>query len=337
MAGLALAWVLAGVALGAGATAAARAYALRRRLIDLPGERRSHRAATPRGGGISIVLVLLAALFALALAAPDAWPACLLAGTGLALVAGIGWLDDHRPLSALARLAVHAVAAALLAGALWSRGGSPLDIAVAFAAVLVLVNVWNFMDGIDGIAAAQALVAAVAWALMAGQGAVWWAGLALAAGILGFLPYNFPRARIFLGDVGSGALGYALASLFAFGAAGVHPDARLLWTLPLLPFLVDASLTLASRILAGEAWWRPHVTHAYQVWARKAGSHVPVTLAYTAAATIASMMMFVLRSGTSAIIIAVWMMFLSVSALAWAMLRGTAGTGRTDRVGKRNP
>ena len=91
---------------------------------------------------------------------------------------------------------------------------------VAFASALVLVNVWNFMDGIDGLAAMQALVVAVAWAMLAGAGPVWWLGLALAAGSLGFLPFNFPRARIFLGDVGSGALGYGLAMLFTVGSQG---------------------------------------------------------------------------------------------------------------------
>lgn len=333
----ALAWMLAGTVLGAVVTALARAYALRLRLIDLPGERRSHQAATPRGGGVSIVLVLLAAGGILAVVAPGERPACLLAGAGLLLVAGIGWLDDHRPLPAWPRLCVHALSAALLAAAAWSRGGDALDVSVAFASALVLVNVWNFMDGIDGIAAMQALVVAVAWAMLAGAGPVWWLGLALAAGALGFLPFNFPRARIFLGDVGSGALGYGLAMLFTVGSQGGGPVARVLWVLPLLPFLVDASLTLALRILAGEAWWRPHVRHAYQVWARALGSHVPVTLAYAAAAVLASMLMFLVRSGTSVIIIAACSTFLAVGALAWNRLRGASPVdGSTDELGRRN-
>jgi UDP-N-acetylmuramyl pentapeptide phosphotransferase/UDP-N-acetylglucosamine-1-phosphate transferase len=165
---------------------------------------------------------------------------------------------------------------------------------------------------------------------------VWWAGLALAAGIIGFLPYNFPRARIFLGDVGSGALGYALAALFAWGSAGEALHGRLLWSLPLLPFLLDASLTLASRILAGEAWWRPHVTHAYQAWARSAGSHVPVTLAYVAAATVAALAMFAVRSGTATIIITVWLVVVTSGALAWKTLRGAAAAPTTGKVGKGN-
>ena len=331
-AGLVLPWMLAGVALGAAGTAAARAYALRLQLIDQPGERRSHSSATPRGGGISIVLVLLAALAALAVAVPGSLAACLLAGAGLVLVAGIGWLDDHRPLPALPRLGVHALAACALGAALWMLGGAQADLAMAFVASLVLVNVWNFMDGIDGIATGQALVVAAAWALLAGQGAVLWLGLALAAGALGFLPFNFPRARVFLGDVGSGALGYALAGLLVLGTLRQPPAVRLIWLLPLLPFLLDASLTLLARMVAGEAWWRPHVQHAYQAWARRLDSHVPVTLAYTAAAAAAALLMFAVRSAGTTIIMAACAAVMVAGALAWKRLRAPAAGDSTDWV-----
>ena len=331
-AGLVLSWVSAGIALGAVATAAARAYALRRRLIDQPGERRSHQAATPRGGGVSIVLVLLVALATLAPGSTGAIPASLLGGAGLVLVAGIGWLDDHRPLPALPRLGVHAVAACALAAATWLQGGGPIDMATAFLAALVLVNVWNFMDGIDGIAAGQALVVAVAWALLARQGPVLWLGLALAAAAFGFLPFNFPRARVFLGDVGSGAIGYALAALFAIGTLQQAPSVRLLWLLPLLPFLLDASLTLLARMVKGEAWWRPHVQHAYQAWARTRGSHVPVTLAYAAAAATASLLMFAMRSAGPALIMAACVAVMLAGAVAWKRLRAQASGDSTDWV-----
>jgi UDP-N-acetylmuramyl pentapeptide phosphotransferase/UDP-N-acetylglucosamine-1-phosphate transferase len=330
-------WLLSGIALGAAGTAMARTYALRRRLIDLPGERRSHRIATPRGGGISIVLVLLLALAALAIARPGTLPACLLAGAGLALVAGIGWIDDHRPLPAWPRLAVHAVAGGLLAAALWMQGGGPPDLVVACVATVVLVNVWNFMDGIDGIAAGQALVVALAWSLYAGAGPVLWIGLALTAALVGFLPFNFPRARIFLGDVGSGAIGYALAALLALGVMGEPTHARLPWILPLLPFLLDASLTLISRMVAGEAWWRPHVQHAYQAWSRALGAHAPVTLAYAGAAVVASVAMFVVRSGSSTLIMSTCLTFLLAGGLAWKRLRGRRAGIDTDSLtdGKR--
>lgn len=204
--------------------------------------------------------------------------------------------------------------------------------ATAFLAALVLVNVWNFMDGIDGIAAGQALVVAVAWALLARQGPVLWLGLALAAAALGFLPFNFPRARVFLGDVGSGAIGYALAALFAIGTLQQAPSVRLLWLLPLLPFLLDASLTLLARMVKGEAWWRPHVQHAYQAWARTRGSHVPVTLAYAAAAATASLLMFAMRSAGPALIMAACVAVMLAGAVAWKRLRAQASGDSTDWV-----
>src|SRR5690606_2727313 len=270
-------------------------YALRRQLIDQPGARRSHQEATPRGGGIAIVLVLLVALVALAAQSPARIRELALAGAGLVLVAGIGWIDDHRPLSATLRLCVHVLAAGLLCTALWLAGGSPFDLAVAFVAAVVLTNVWNFMDGINGIAASQAVLVATVYALFAGDGPVLWLGLALAAGTAGFLPFNFPRARIFMGDVGSGALGYALAALLAVATLDADPGARILLLFPLLPFLLDASLTLLSRMVRRERWWEPHTTHAYQAWARRRG-HARVTVAYALGAMVACAVMFAMRS-----------------------------------------
>ncbi|HRN62304.1 MAG TPA: lipopolysaccharide biosynthesis protein [Luteimonas sp.] len=330
---LAGAWLLAGFLIAFAGTAFARRYALRRQLIDLPGERRSHQAATPRGGGISIVLVLLLAALAWAMVEPERLGAIALLSAGLVLVAAIGWIDDHRPLSPWLRLGVHVLAGLLLAAALLQLGAGPVDAVLAFAAAVVLANVWNFMDGIDGLATTQALLVAVAWALFAGTGPVFWLGLALAAGAAGFLPFNFPRARIFLGDVGSGALGYALAALLALLTLGAEPATRLLAVFPLLPFLLDASLTLLSRILRGEAWWRPHVQHAYQAWARRASSHVVVTLGY-AGATLASILaMFALRSWSSAIIMSACVTFLAAGGMAWRRLRGaSADGGRPDDI-----
>src|SRR5690606_27596615 len=206
---------------------------------------------------------------------------------GLLLVAGIGWLDDHRPLSPWSRLAVHAVAACLLGVVAIGIDGRIASALSAFVLAMVLVNIWNFMDGIDGIAALQALVVAGACALLAGDPASRWLALALAAACLGFLPLNLPRARIFLGDVGSGALGYVLALVVILGAAdggggASSPSAWILLLLPPSAFLVDAALTLSARILRGERWWTPHVAHAYQRWAKALGRHLPVTFAYAA-------------------------------------------------------
>lgn len=281
-------WGLLFAGIGAAGTWLARAYALRRHLLDQPGERRSHAVATPRGGGIAITLAFLVALVAMAARRPDEIVLLACAAIGLLLVSGIGWVDDHRPLSPWSRLAVHVLAAGwLMAGIYLSgRGGGPA--LAAFVAALVLVNVWNFMDGIDGLAASQAMLVAAALAFLAGADALAvHLGLALIASIFGFLPFNFPKARIFLGDVGSGTLGYALAlllamSMHALSAEAGSTDAWLLVLLPVSAFVLDAGLTLSVRIARGEQWWTPHVQHVYQRLARRLGGHPPVTAAYAA-------------------------------------------------------
>ena len=330
------AWLLSGAIVAYAATAVARRYALRRQLLDQPGERRSHQAPTPRGGGISIVLVLLLAAVAWGVLEPWRLGTVAMLAAGMALVAGIGWIDDHRPLSPWLRLGVHGLAALLLAAALLREGAGAADAAFAFAAAVVLTNVWNFMDGIDGIATTQALLVAAAWTLFAGGGPPFWLGLAMVAAAAGFLPFNFPRARIFLGDVGSGALGYALAVQLALLASGADARTATLLVLPLLPFLLDASLTLLSRILRGEAWWRPHVQHAYQAWARRAGAHAPVTLAYAAATCVTGIAMFVLRSWSSAIIMSSCVALMAAGGAAWKQSRGPSTGGRDGPDGLRD-
>ena len=282
------------------------------------------------------MLVLLAAMLALALQAPARANELAWAGAGLLLVAGIGWIDDHRPLPATWRLAVHVLAGGLLCTGLWHAGAGALDLATAALAVVVLVNVWNFMDGIDGIAASQAALVAIAYGLFAAQGPVLWLGLALAAGACGFLPFNFPRARVFLGDVGSGALGYALAALLALSSLRAEPSTRILLLLPLLPFLLDATLTLLSRIVRGERWWKAHTQHAYQAWARRHG-HVPVTLSYACAAAGASLATFAMRSSSVALIMVCYATFLVLGGMAWKLSRVRSMDRNPDTLGDGKP
>jgi len=267
---------------GVAGTWLARRYALHRALIDHPGERRSHDLSTPRGGGLGIVAAVLLALVWLAWTTPSERGLFAAMAAGVAMVAGIGWADDHRPLPASLRLLVHALASSLLGAALLAHGAAPALAVGAAILALVLVNVWNFMDGINGLAASQAVLVALAYAVVAGGPAVDWLATALAVAALGFLPFNFPTARVFLGDVGSGAIGFALACVAALAWPGL-PEAAGKWLLllPLATFGVDAGLTLASRILDGQRWWEAHVTHAFQRWARRSG-HGLVTLAYAA-------------------------------------------------------
>jgi UDP-N-acetylmuramyl pentapeptide phosphotransferase/UDP-N-acetylglucosamine-1-phosphate transferase len=300
----------------------ARRYALARRLIDQPGARRSHSVATPRGGGIAIVAAMLVALLLAALWSPDERLPLGGIGIGLLLVAAVGWIDDHRPLSPWTRLAVHAAAAACLGAALVSSGGGEGAALGGALLALVLTNVWNFMDGIDGLAASQALLAALGCVLVTGANGPVFLPLALAAACAGFLPYNLPRARIFLGDVGSGALGYLLAALVAFQAVRVPADALLL-LLPMSAFLVDATLTLGRRVLRGEQWWLPHTQHAYQRWARHCARHGLVTSAYAGWTTV----MLLNLQLASAAGVAVKMFVLSgsclVGAITWTWLQRT--------------
>lgn len=278
-------WLVMGALLGlallsAALTWAARGYALRRQLFDQPGERRSHSVATPRGCGIAIVISLLVTAGVAMWAWPEARPSLLVASLGLALVAGIGWWDDHRPLPAMRRLMVHFIAAALLAALVKVHGGSWLLAVLVLLFTASLINIWNFMDGINGIAASQAIVVALGLAPL-----LPWpyslAAVALGLACLGFLPFNFPRARIFMGDVGSGALGYAVAAVLAL--ASVKTDIH--WILLLVsasPFLVDAGFTLLARIISGQRWMEPHTQHVYQRAVQAGASHAQVTGMYFA-------------------------------------------------------
>jgi UDP-N-acetylmuramyl pentapeptide phosphotransferase/UDP-N-acetylglucosamine-1-phosphate transferase len=316
------AWLFACLAIGVVGTWLARRYAVRRDLLDAPGERRAHSVPTPRGGGISIVVALVLAGLALMGMTVDR----VEVGTtliGLVLVATVGLIDDHRPLSPFLRLGIHAIASALLAFGLWHATHEPMLAFGAFVLSMVLTNIWNFMDGIDGIAATQAVLVALPIAILDGTAWSWW-GFALVASTLGFLPFNFPKARIFLGDVGSGTLGFALAALLIHHLAAVPSTHALLWALPPSAFLVDAGLTLARRVLRGERWWQAHSQHAYQGWARRVGTHVPVTLAY-AGWTIASIVLMAwLGSGVKDFVqvCAVILAWYTAAAGIWLLLQG---------------
>ena len=270
-------------------------YAQRRDLIDHPGQRRSHSQPTPRGGGIGIVVAaaifFAAPLFAIYAGVIGTAAATLL---GLFSVAAVGWWDDHFGLGAVPRLIVHGLAASALAFSVFGQDGAVAMVAFALATAWS-INLHNFMDGINGILAMQAIFvfgvlgclghhyAQPAYAMP-----VW----AAAAASLGFLPFNFPRAQVFMGDVGSGALGFLIAA-----AIGIGIDFGLLIPSEALilvsAFVIDASCTLASRILSGRRWYSAHREHLYQ-WLARDLSHARVVVLY----------------GT-------WNLFVVVPALVW--------------------
>lgn len=258
-------------------TGTARAYALRSSLLDVPNERSLHRTPTPRGGGIAIVLVTLAGVagFAAAGMVPPAMVWIL--GAGGVLVAVIGWLDDRHDVSAPVRALVHVAAAAWAAGWIWGEL-TPMSILGAVGIVWA-INLYNFMDGIDGLAAAEAVtvgLAAGALLLSAGEPPLAAVALLVAAAAAGFLPWNWAPARIFMGDVGSGFLGYTFATLALLShRAGAVPLA--LWLVLLGVFFFDTALTLVRRMARGERWYQAHRSHAYQRLVQAGSTHAHVT------------------------------------------------------------
>ncbi len=259
---------------------------IRRRLVDIPNERSLHEHPTPRGGGLGILAGVVAGLAVLSVGAgvspPDAW-----LGVAAAALAGVSLLDDLRTLPALSRLAVHVLAAATLLAAGWLPDrltllpgwDLPVDPGVTgVVAVLYIVwmlNLYNFMDGMDGLAGTMAVVGFSGFAVLGAIAGAWsFAGLSLlvACAAAGFLVFNLPPARIFLGDVGSVPLGFLAAALTLQAQRdGVFPF--WLGVLVFSPFIVDASVTLCRRLVARERVWTAHRSHYYQRLVRAGWGH----------------------------------------------------------------
>ncbi len=261
-----------------------RDYALSRGIVDRPNYRSSHIDPTPRGGGLVVVAVFLLAsmiLFGMTsrdfstLTPIDVAVICLTAG----MVALTGWIDDHRGLSPPARMIPHFMAAALCV----VHFGTPhiplgpwmIDLGwvggvFAVIAMVWCLNLFNFMDGIDGIAAVETISVAIGALVMLsiaapGHGLIPYLAL-LAVTVLGFLVWNWPPAKIFMGDAASGFLGILLAQ-FALISSSVGEMMGVnvwCWLILLGVFFVDASVTLVLRMLAGENLFRAHRQHAYQ-------------------------------------------------------------------------
>ncbi len=290
--------MLAAAIVSAVATWLAIGYARRRRLIDEPGTRRSHSEPTPRGGGIGIAIAALLCACAPPLFLPAASrltaPALAIA---VVIVAVVGWIDDHRGLSARWRFAAHCIAAiaflapvivplVLVPEAVEHRFSVSVAVAWVVAVVTVFAIVWfinlhNFMDGIDAILAAQAIfvfsvlafLCAYAREAHAGQIAVF------AAATVGFVPFNFPRARIFMGDVGSGVLGLLIAVVVIWQMSA-RLTALASGIILCSAFVTDATCTLLSRMFRGRRWYSAHREHLYQWLARSGFSHAGVVGLY---------------------------------------------------------
>lgn len=268
-----------------------RRYALAASLIDTPNARSSHSIPTPRGGGVSIVLCFLLAVPALALAGGVSWSwalALLGAGAGIAV---LGFMDDHGHIAARWRLLGH------FSGAIWALlfiGGLPpvelfgravelgwVGHLIAGLYLVWMLNLYNFMDGIDGIASVEALCVCLGMCViywLSGAEQLIWLPLFLSMAVLGFLYWNFPPARIFMGDAGSGFIGITLGVL-SLQAGWVSSQLLWAWLIMLGIFIVDATFTLIRRLIRGDKVYEAHRSHAYQFASRCFGNHRPVTLA----------------------------------------------------------
>jgi len=271
-------------------TAGLRHYALKRNVIDVPNARSSHTIPTPRGGGVAIVVSFLLAMTVLMFTGTAHVHTLIGLVGGGALIAAVGFMDDHGHIPARWRLLGHFLAAGWILA--WMGGLPPVNVlgwvvdlglaGTLLAAVYLvwMLNLYNFMDGIDGIASIEAitvcLCAAGLYGLTGlGQHAV--LPLLLACSVAGFLYWNYPPAKIFMGDAGSGFLGILLGGL-SIQAAWVSPQMFWCWLILLGVFIVDSTYTLVRRLLRGDKVYEAHRSHAYQFAARRYGKHLPVTL-----------------------------------------------------------
>ncbi|NKG35990.1 MraY family glycosyltransferase [Acinetobacter junii] len=266
-----------------------RIYALKRNIIDNPNERSSHSIPTPRGGGVAVVVSYILGIMLLI------YLGHLSQNVGLTLIfsgfiiALLGFLDDHGHINSMLRLAIHFMVAI---GVVVSLGGFSevkifnsflLGFSANIIAVLFLVwllNLYNFMDGINGIASVEAITTLMSMAVI-----YFIFNLQLNIEILcllsacafGFLLWNFPKAKIFMGDACSGFLGLTLGIL-ALIALKENLALFCAWIICLGVFIVDATFTLIRRVLAGYKMYDAHRSHSYQILSRKWNSHTPVTL-----------------------------------------------------------
>jgi len=255
-------------------TGLVRRYVVSRSMLDVPNPRSSHTSPTPRGGGLAIAIVTLSGVILAVAMGRLPTNTALALGVGGAFVAALGWVEDARGLSATVRFVCHVGAAVWavywLGGPWWAVVG-----------VVGAINAYNFMDGIDGLAASEALVVGgIGGGLLLAAGDMRLAFIAfLVAGAAGgFLPWNWQPAKIFLGDVGSGLLGFYFAAL-AIASARSGSVPLVVWLIVLGVFVVDATATLVRRVWRKERWYEAHRSHAYQRLVQAGWSHAKVACA----------------------------------------------------------
>jgi Fuc2NAc and GlcNAc transferase len=273
-------------------TAVMRRYAIANNIYDVPNSRSSHTLKTPRGGGVSIVIVFLGVLVFLW------WSTGISDGSlilsillGGSFVAMIGFWDDHQHIPARWRFFAHLFAAIVSLSFLpelpelkvFSTAFDISAVTYPFYVLMLiwLLNLYNFMDGIDGIASIEAITVSVSAAvilLLNESEAEAQILLILSACVAGFLVWNWPPAKIFMGDASSGFLGFTLGLMAVITS---NNDAISIWSwfILLAVFVADATYTLIRRMVNGDKWYEAHRSHAYQILSRQHRSQKKVTVA----------------------------------------------------------
>ena len=267
-----------------------RKYAIQEGIMDIPSDRSSHEEPTPRGGGISFMVVwVFAALISTTLLDYKTDYIVTLV-FGAVIVGLIGIFDDVKSLSPLSRIIAHFFAGIVLGLTLdwWPEvdlknfsffwGWIGIVCLIFFTAWSI--NLYNFMDGINGLASTEAitLFGFGGWFIyMSGGTEEAMMAWILAAGVAGFMVWNFPKAKVFMGDGGSGFLGFMVAAFATLCVFRFHID-YLLWAMLYSVFLFDATATLLRRMWRNEKWYHPHRSHAYQRLVRSGWSHTRVTI-----------------------------------------------------------
>lgn len=284
---------------------------------DVANGRSLHAGSVPRVGGVAMAVGIGASLWLRFVLTGQAAGAQMIVLAAAGLLAILSFADDWRALPVVPRLAGHLAAAIAVVVAL----DLPLQLAVPVVLAIVwMTNLFNFMDGADGLAGLMAVIgfAAYAFAAWPGAPALAWCCLSITAAAAGFLVFNFPPARVFMGDAGSIPLGFLAA---AFGLAGWRAGIWPAW-FPLvvfLPFIADATVTLGRRLVGGETVWQAHRDHYYQRLVRMGWSHRRVAVAgSTVMAASASVALAMLNLGDYGQLLGLlgWG-GLSVAALVW--------------------
>jgi UDP-N-acetylmuramyl pentapeptide phosphotransferase/UDP-N-acetylglucosamine-1-phosphate transferase len=285
-----------------------RRYAQQRQIMDHPNERSSHSIAIPRGGGVAIVILVLAA--GLWSASGAGWSRSLVYIFSGAIVAWLGWRDDVESLSPQTRFAVQGIVAAI---SIFGLGYfkvvtipmfgdlqlGVIGIIITFLWIIGLTNAYNFMDGIDGLAGGVALSAGIGWMWLSSNmhnTLAFWVALAIAASSLGFLGHNWSPAKIFMGDVGSTFLGYSFAVLPLI-SADKSGDALMIGTLLMWTFIMDAGVTFIQRLIKRENVFAGHRSHLYQRLIDAGYKHETISSLYILLTLLAGILSFAWSQG----------------------------------------